>query len=156
MSSNIPINSPFLRVQRKFPLEPQMLSVELERAYIEIAGSVNSRAISLFSDGQTVPNGQVVFIGGQKYQGLQRIYYITATGNTPHLLNTQNIFAFTSISGTFNSGTNFFPLPLVDVVNADNQISLSLTNTDIVITPGAGSPPAFDFGIVTLSWIVPV
>lgn len=156
MSTNTRITVPLLRQQRAFPEEAQPLSVEINRAYDEIANCINARTIGVFAAGQELITGNSYFIAGQRYQSIRRIYSIAATGNTPHRLNTANIFNFVLINGTFKSGTDNYALPYVDVVSVDNQISLSLTSTDIVITPGAGSPPTFDSGFVTLEWIVRV
>lgn len=156
MTTNTLIKVPYLRSERSFPQEAQPLSVEINRCYDEIATCVNSRTIGFFSEGNNLINGEVWFVGSQKYQGFRRIYNITATGNTPHRLNTANISNFVSIYGTFKSGTSFYPLPYVNSTAANNQISLHITSTDIVITPGGGSPPTFDSGIVILEWIVRV
>lgn len=156
MSSNISNNVPYLRVQRKFPQESQELSVELERAYIDIANCVNKRGIGIFAEGNNIINGEAWNIGQNKYQALRRIYPITATGNAPHYLNINNLFTFVRIYGTFKSGTTTYPLPYVDSTAANNQISISITDTNIVITPGAGAPPTFDSGIVILEWLVQV
>lgn len=156
MASNIPIRVPYLKVQRKFPVIPQALSVELESAYSDIASCVNNREIALFAEGQNINNGKTYTLSSGKYAGFQRIYRITATGNTPHSLKLGNIFSFTSIAGTFTDGTNIYPLPYVNSVSATNQISLSLTSTNIVITPGGGTPPTFVSGVVILEWMVQV
>lgn len=156
MSTNTRITVPLLRQQRAFPEEAQPLSVEINRAYDEIANCINARTIGVFAAGQELITGNSYFIAGQRYQSIRRIYPIIATGDTPHRLNIANIFSFVQISGTFKSGTSNYPLPYVDSTAADNQISLYLTDTDIVITPGGGSPPTFDSGLVTLEWIVRV
>lgn len=156
MSSNISNNVPYLRVQRKFPQEPQELSVELERAYIDIANCVNKRGIGIFAEGNNIINGETWNLGQNTYQAVRRLYSIVATGNTPHYIDTSTIFGFVKIYGTFKSGTTTYPLPYVDSTAANNQVSVSVTATNIVITPGAGSPPTFDSGIVILEWLVQV
>lgn len=149
-----PANAPYLRVQRKFPQDPQALSVEMDNSYLDIANAVNSRAIAIFSQGRTYPTGGLWYISGNKYQEFRQIYSISATGNTPHFLNTNNIFQFSKISGTFTDGTNFYPLPYVNATSATNQIQVSVTPTNIVLTPGGGSPPAFSSGVVVLEWLI--
>lgn len=152
MASNLS-NVPYLRVQRKFPQEIEALTVEVDRSYVDIANAVNNRTIGIFTQGSNTVNGESWFITSARQQGLRRIYNITATGNTAHGLNFSSISRFTKIYGTFTDGTNWYPLPYVDVTNANNQVSLSITSTNIVITPGAGSPPSLTSGTVILEWI---
>lgn len=153
MATNIPNQVPFLRQQRLFPQDMQALTVEIDRAYTDIASSVNSRTLGVFTSNNSVQSGESWHLNGLSYQGFRRFYTFTAAGNIAHGLNTDNIFAFTNIYGTFTSGTVWYPLPYVDTTAANNQVSVSVTTTNIVITAGAGTPPAITRGFVVLEWL---
>ena len=153
----IPIQqSPYLREQRNFPPDNQQaLTVEIDRAYIDIALKVNARTIGLFPDNKPIVTGEQWFINGQaqKQQTLRQIYIFTAAGSIPHGIIVSQIYGFTKIYGTFTDGTNWYPLPYVDVVSATNQVGVIVTPTNIVIAAGAGSPPAITSGTVVLEWL---
>ena len=91
----------------------------------------------------------------QKQQGFRRVYpfgAITTATNIAHGLNIP-IIQIVRIFGTFTNGTTWYPLPYVDVVAANNQVNVIVTSTNIVITPGAGSPPSISSGYVVLEWL---
>jgi len=148
--------SPYLRTQRSFPAEnTQVLSVEVDRAYIDIAQKVNSRTVGTFPLNTPVVTGERWFLTGQpnSQQTLRQIYTFTAAGGIAHGITTTQIEGFTKIYGTFTDGTNWYPLPYVDVANANNQVNVYVSPTNIVITAGAGAPPAITSGIVVLEWL---
>ena len=151
MSTNT-YQTPFLRVQRQFPQEIQALTVEVNRSYVDIAGAVNARTIGIFPASNPIVTGESWFFTNQRQQGLRQIYAVVA-GNTAHGINFENVSDFTKIYGTFTDGTNWYPLPYVDVVDATNQVNIYLDPTNIVITAGGGSPPTFTSGLVVLEWI---
>ncbi len=155
MSTNLRSQVPFLRVQRLFPQEAQALSVEIDRAYIDIANAVNSRMLGTFSSGFSTQNGETWYLNGLKYSGFRQFYPFTAAGSIPHGIKTDAITTFTKIYGTFTDGTNFYPLPYIDATAANNQISVSMTPTNIVITAGAGSPPTIVRGYIVLEYLTP-
>jgi hypothetical protein len=146
--------SPYLRTSRNIPFDQQALVVELTNIYIDIASKVNARTIGLFPTERFAVNGESWFLTqDQRQQGLRQVYPFTAAGNIAHGLNFSSISAFTKIYGTFTDGTNWYPLPYVDVVAANNQVNIYVTATNIVITAGGGSPPAITSGIAVLEWI---
>ena len=148
--------SPYLRTQRSFPAEnTQVLSVEVDRAYIDIAQKVNSRTVGTFPLNTPIVTGERWFLTGQpnSQQTLRQIYTFTAAGSIAHGITTTQIGGFTKIYGTFTDGTNWYPLPYVDVANANNQVNVYVSPTNIVITAGAGAPPAITSGIVVLEWL---
>lgn len=154
--SSIIQQAPYLRVQRNFPHDdPQNLSVELDRSYTDIASKVNSRTIGTFAVNFPIVTGEQWFIAGSnlKHQSLRRVYTFTAAGSIPHGINVANITGFSRIYGTFTNGTNWYPLPYVDVVAANNQVNVIVTPTNIVITAGGGAPPAITSGYVVLEWL---
>lgn len=148
--------APYLREQRSFPNDNiQALTVEIDRAYVDIAIKVNNRTIGLFPDNVPIGTGERWFLNGQtqRQQTLRQLYQFTAAGNIPHGINVAQIAGFTRIYGTFTNGTNWYPLPYVDDISATNQVNVIVTPTNIVITAGAGSPPAITSGFVVLEWL---
>lgn len=154
MSGNVQ-QSPYLRQQRTFPLDQQELTVEIDKTYIDIANKVNARTIGLFALGAQIVTGEQWYLRGsaQKQQTLRQIYTFTAAGSILHGISTSTISGFTKIYGTFTDGTNWYPLPYVDVTAANNQVNVYVSPTNIVITRGAGSPPAITSGFVVLEWL---
>lgn len=148
--------SPYLRVQRNFPMDnPQALSVEIDRAYTDTAAKVNARIIGTFSVNKPTVTGEQWFYSGstEKQQSLRQIYTFTSAGSIPHGLNLTLINKISRIFGTFTDGTNWYPLPYVDVVSATNQVSVIVTPANIVIAAGAGAPPTITNGTVILEWL---
>jgi hypothetical protein len=157
MSSNTVNQVPYLRTSRDFPQEAQPLSLELNKAYIDIANSVNARTIGLFPSSNAGITGEAWFVAGsnQKQQSLRRVYPFTASMLIfPHQINLSEISGFVRIFGTFvDSGGSWYPLAYVDVVAASNQVNLIVNTTNIVITLGGGSPPSLMRGYVVLEWL---
>jgi hypothetical protein len=151
-----PVNkTPYLRVQRNFPTDnPQALAVEVDRAYCDTAAKVNARTIGIFPTLSPSVTGEAWFYNeGQKQQTLRQLYTFTAAGNIAHGINFTTIAGISRIFGTFTDGTNWYPLPYVDVLSATNQVNVIVDPTNIVITAGAGSPPAITNGFVVLEWL---
>lgn len=154
MSTNITNQTPYLRTSRNFPQEAQPLAVEVNRSYVDIANAVNQRVIGLFPTNVSAVTGESWFINNnQRQQTLRRVYLFTGAGNIPHGINLSTIAAITRIYGTFTDGTNWLPLPWVDVVSATNQINVYVDPTNIVITAGAGAVPTILRGQVILEWL---
>lgn len=159
MSSNVVNQMAFLRTSRDFPVENlQVLGVELNKMYLDVANTVNTRTISLFPTTTPAQTGEGWFVGGgnSRQQGFRRVYPFTSgTLTFAHGITTSQISAFTRIYGTFVDGSGvWYPLPYVDVTAANNQVNLIVNTTNIVITLGAGSPPTLTSGYVVLEWIV--
>jgi hypothetical protein len=153
MSTNIVNQSPFLRTTRNFPQEAQPLAVEINRSYVDIAEKVNDRGIGIFPAVRPAQNGEKWYIRGNKAQGgFRQIYSFVAPGNIPHGINLANIYGLARIYGTFTDGTNWYPLPYVDINAAANQVSLVIDPTNIEINPGPGAP-AITSGTVVLEWL---
>ena len=154
MTAKVQNRSPYLRTSRNFPQDPQALSVELEKSYIDIANNVNSRTIGTYA---TSPNitGNTWFTAGDstKQQTIRQVYLITGAGSYPHGITVANIGGFVSIQGTFTDGSIWYPLPYVNVVAANNQVSVTVTSTNIVVTVGGGAPPTIVSGFIVLEWI---
>jgi hypothetical protein len=157
MSANVINQVPYLRTSREFPEELQQLTVEVNRAYIDTATKVNDRTIGLYPTNRPAVTGNSYYlVGNRRQQSIRQVYRFTSFTSPlsiPHGIPPSDIFSFANIYGTATDGTNWYPLPYVDVVAANNQIKLVVTPTNIVITAGAGAPPAITSGIIILEWI---
>lgn len=151
---NIVNQTPYLRTSRDFPQNSEHLAVELERSYIDIAQKMNDRTIGIFTTNRPSVTGESWFTSGQtKQQTLRQIYLVTGAGNIAHGINTSNIAGFVRIYGTFTDGSIWYPLPYVSATGATNQVSITVTSTNIVITAGGGSPPTISSGFVVLEYL---
>jgi hypothetical protein len=164
MSSNIANQVSYLRTSRNFPEDPKQLVVEVNKSYVDIANSVNSRTMGLFPTGMAAINGEQWFmpsVNNQgmnqplKHQGLRQVYIFTATGNIPHGLNFKSISMFTKPSGSFTDGTNYYGAIYASNVAIAGQVTFYITPTNIVVLAGVGAP-AITQGVITLEWISPV
>ena len=134
-------NSPFLRNQRNFPnQDTKMLSLENDRAYIDIATKVNDRTIGIYALNAPVLTGEKWYLtGSTQVRGTTRqLYTFTSAGNIKHGL--APLPPMTRIYGTYTDNTKWYPLPYVDTVNVTNQVSVSIGTNNISIVAGAGAP----------------
>jgi hypothetical protein len=153
MSANIINQVPYLRTSRNFPEEPQPLSVEINRSYVDIAEKINARSIGIFSMNQSAINGESWFITNQNQQGLRQLYNFAATGNIPHNLNWTSVsFISPNSYGTFTDGTNWYGAVYASSVAIAGQVSFYVTPTNIVVLGGAGAP-AITNGYINLEWV---
>lgn len=155
MTMNIVNRDSYLRTSRNFPFEPQALSVEINRSYVDIANAVNAKIIGIFPVNISSVTGETWYLNGsaQKQQTLRQVYTFTSAGNIPHGLNLAQLSNITRIYGTTYDGTNYYPLPYVDATAANNQISVKVTGANIVVTAGGGSPPSISSGLIVLEWL---
>lgn len=151
--NNVVNQVPYLRTQRNFPEEIHELCIQLDKAYIDTANSINQRTIGLFPTSRPAITGESWFLTSQRRQGFRQVYSFTSTGTIPHGISGFSELTFTKIYGTFTDGTNYYPLPWVDTVNANNQITIYLDSTNIHIVAGAGAPPTISSGNIVLEWI---
>lgn len=155
MTTNLQ-TGPYLQGQRNFPRNDLgELTNQIDITYIDIAQKVNDRTIGLFSLNFPSITGESWYLQGQprKQQTLRQVYAFSSAGSIPLGINLAQIAGFTKIYGTFTDGTNWYPLPYVDVLSSTNQVNIIITPTDIVITAGAGAPPAITSGFVILEWL---
>ena len=145
--------SPYLRTSRSFPQEAPLLSVQLTKAYIDIAQTINARTIGLFATTSPQINGESWFIvENQRQQGFRQLFTFTAAGNVAHGLNFANLTQFTKCSGSYTDGTNWYGAIFGTSVAIAGQVSFYITSMDIVILSGAGAP-AITSGTIVLEWL---
>lgn len=144
---------PFLITSRQFPQDVKLLSIESDRAYVDVANAVNRRTLGMFTSNRMVQTGETWFItNNQQQQGFRQIYTFTAAGNITHGLNFTNISQFTKCQGSFTDGTNYYGVIYGSSTSIAGQISFYITSTDIVVLSGAGAP-TISSGIIVLEWI---
>jgi len=152
MTANVVNQVAYLPTSRNFPEEIKQLTVEATKSYIDTANAVNVRTIGIFPINRPAVTGESWFITSQRQQTLRQVYTFTSAGSIPHGINFATIAGFTAIYGTIYTGTNWIPLPYVDVVNATNQISVIVNSSNIVISAGA-TAPTISSGFVVLEWL---
>lgn len=155
---NIVNTVPYLRTSREFPTELSGLTTQVNKAYIDIANAVNNRTISIFPTNRPAITGESWFLNGNQRQQSFRQIYTFVGGSNPilisHGVDVTDITGFTKIYGTFTDGTNWYPLPYVDVVDVTNQVNIIITETKIQITGGGGGgQPVVSSGFVVLEWL---
>jgi len=153
MSSNVVNQVAYLRTTREFPEDNKQLSVEVNRAYVDIANAVNSRTISVFPTNRPAINGESWFFDkNQRQQGFRQIYTFTTTSAIPHGINFSNIGRFVRCWGEYTDGTNWYGLIHASNVAIAGQITFYLTPTNITFVTGAGAP-ALTSGTIVLEWL---
>ena len=127
----------------------------MDISYIDIATKVNARTIGVYASNFAHATGEKWFTSTSPYplQTLREVYNFTAAGNIPHGVNFSTINTFTRIYGVVYDGSKYYPLPYVDTTAVNNQISLAVDGTNIIITAGGGAPPTIVSGIVVLEWM---
>lgn len=154
MSSNVLNQVAFLRTSRQFPEDVKQLCLELNKSYVDIANTVNSRTISLFPTNRPAQTGEMWFLlNNKRQQGLRQVYTFTSFGNILHGIDLNNTDGVIRVYGSFTDGTNWYPLPYIDSTSATNQVMVVVTPTEIQITAGAGSPPSITNGRIVLEWL---
>lgn len=147
---------PYLRAQREFPNENvKLLSLENDRAYIDIAAKVNDRTIGIFPVNVNAVTGEQWYLHGssQKRQTLRQVYTFTSTASISHGISviTTDQF-FTRMYGQFTDGTNWYGLFSASSTAIAGQITFYVTPTQIVFVSGAGAP-SLTLGNIVLEWL---
>jgi hypothetical protein len=147
--------SPFLQRQRNFPVEDlQVLGVEIDKTYIDIASRVNERTIGIYATNIPIQTGESWYFTGNsnKQQTLRQVYSITSYAAFNHGINFSSVSTFTVIRGIGYDGTNYFPLPYVSGAAVANQVGLLVTPTQVTFSNGAGAP-VIKSGFILLEWL---
>lgn len=156
LANNVFNRTPYLRTSRDFPEDPEQMSIEVNKTYVDIANAVNNRTISTFVVNRPVITGENwYFLNNQKQQTLRQIYTFTSTASINHGINGLNGInpgLFSRAWGTFTDGTNGYGLIFASNVAIAGQITFYLTSTQIVFLSGAGSP-ALTSGRIVLEWL---
>ena len=82
----------YLRTSREFPADLYQISVESNKAYVDVAQCMNERIISLFPTTRPALNGENWLLSGNaRQQCLRQVYQFTAAGNIAHGINLSNM-----------------------------------------------------------------
>lgn len=157
------ITGPFLRTSRSFPEDLHLISVEMNKTYIDIANTVNARTIGLFPSNTSVQNGETWYFreNGQqsdRHQGFRQIYTFSTNDPTslaaiPHGINFSNqVDVFTRCYGTYTDGRNWYGLIHGSNKFIAGQIIFYVSPNNIVFGVDS-SAPAVTNGIVVLEWV---
>jgi len=160
MSANVVNQVAYLRTSREFPEEMHQMSVEMNKAYVDIANTVNNRIISIFPTNRPAINGENWFIfQNQRQQGLRQVYTFTTTADMDLGFKFSTIERFVRFFGTYTDGTNWYGLIPGTSVAIAGQISFyialnagSTTTDTIKFLVGAGAP-ALNNGTIVIEWI---
>lgn len=155
MSSNITNTMPYLRTSRSFPEDMHEMSIEMNKAYIDIANAVNNRTIGIFTTVNPSATGDNWFINkGQKQQSLRQVYLFDGTtgATLAHGLKWASIQSFTRVYGEFTDGTNWYGLISGSNVAIAGQVVVYIDPTNINFLIDAGAP-TITRGHVVLEWL---
>ena len=153
MSANITNQVAYLRTSRNFPDDPQELSVQLSKSYIDIAGAVNDRTIGIYPTQKPAVTGESFYITkNQRQQTLRQVFSFTATTSITHGITITDTNQFTCCYGSYSDGTNSYGLIFGTTVGVAGVISFYVSPTQIVFVLGAGAP-ALTSGRIILQWL---
>ncbi len=161
MSSNNSITAPYLRTTRNFPDDPQKLSDEMDKAYIDTAAAVNNRTIGLYPSRKPIVTGDSYYIfKDQKQQSLRQVYPFgaIAPGATLDIpIGITHFDQFVKIYGTVVTAVpDYRPIPYVDPVTLTNGIGirvLTVAGVLVVRIVNGATAPAIVKGLAILEWI---
>jgi len=145
--------SPFLPTFRNLELNDEQLRIVLSQYLTNSAYAVNIKQSGQYETIELLSSQQFTdqTSAQKKRQGFRKIFYIDPA-NLTFSHNISGVQLFTNIYGVVSVSGGWYPLPLVDVVNVTNQISIQVTNTQVIITGGA-TAPMITGGIVVLEYV---
>ena len=147
-------NTSFLRNTRDFPEDLNGLSIEIDKAYVDIAQAVNSRVIGTFAVNKYTTTGEEYFIiGNRKQQTFRRLFTFSTIASIPHNINFDRIYGISKAYGSFTDGTNWYGLIFGSNRSIIGQISFYLDPTNIVFLTGGGTTPFLTQGSLVIEWI---
>jgi hypothetical protein len=152
--NNVPNQVPYLRTSRNFPEDLPQLTVEVNKAYLDISNAVNARTVGIFTITKPTVTGEAWFIkAGQKQQTLRQVYTFTTLANIPHNIKFASITAFSRMYGQYTDGINWYGLIAGSNVAIAGQISFYVTPMNIVFLNGGGGAPTLTSGNIVLEWL---
>jgi len=153
MSTNVTNQVAYIRSSREFPEDLKPLSVEVSKAYLDVATAVNNRIIAIFPTNRPAINGEAWYlVGNQKQQGLRQVYTFTSTTAINHGITVPNMAQFIRCFGSFTDGTNAYGLFFASSTAIAAQITFYLTPTQIIFNVGAVAP-TLTKGTIVLEWL---
>ena len=163
-----PINStPYLRNSRSFPDELLQLSTESDKAYVEVARSINDRTIGLYPIRRPSITGNKYYFESQPQQSLRQMYVLgNSLADIPIGFKVSNIYTVANMYGTYTDAVsppgNIYGF-IAGAPNAGTGIAGQIlfyifvdtgsTTTDVIrFVSGAGAP-TITSGLIVLEWI---
>jgi hypothetical protein len=153
-------NVPYLRTTREFPLDPNKLTQEVSKSYLDIANAVNSRTIGIYPKNKPSITGNNYFLNSGRQQSLRQVYTFgaIANGSTIDLgFKLASINQIILMYGTYLSGTSYFGLIPADTTAITGQISFyiavngSSTSSDVITF--VVDAPSITSGSIVVEWI---
>lgn len=146
--------APYLRAQRQFPYDnTRELANQVDHAYIDIAGKVNTRVIGTYPTNVSVVTGEKFYLSGQTndQQTLRQVYLFTSAGSINHNLQWGSVAFITKPWGSYTDGTNYYGIMYASG-SITGQYTFYVTPTQIVVQAGAGAP-SITSGMITIEWL---
>lgn len=165
------MSSSFLPTFRQFPTGDQHnLEKQLVNFHTQTNTAINQRTIGIFNlhvvgKNDSIPNGERWFPTAaqsntpQKLRDGFRLVVQVSDGSLVVDHNIPQINQITRFYGDFFDGTQWWPLPYVDLVSVTNQINIRVTPTvgavsgQVIVTKGAGAPPSISNGLVVVEYL---
>lgn len=158
--NNIINQIPFLRTSRQFPNNPEMLSTEVDKSYVDIANAVNNRTIGIYAISRPTADGNSYFISGNRYQqGFRQVYTFTTSADIEIGFKLSSISHIAPSYGSFTNGTDWFGVVYGSDVPVAGQLGFFVfqdtgsTTTDLIRFTVGGGSPSITRGLIVLEWI---
>lgn len=158
MTSQIINQASYLRTQRNFPEETELLSEEIDLAYVDISNAVNNRIIGIYPTTKTAITGESWFISNnRKQQSMRQVYTFSAAGAIPHMLGSSlQQVSPRSYGQAYDSATNtWYGVIFGSSTAIAAQYSFYVDGTNITVLAGGGVP-AITSGFIVLEWLTNV
>ena len=155
MTSSILNTGNFLRTTRNFPEDPQALTVEINKSYLDIANQVNNRICGIYGSGSQIITGESWFLDGNagSQNTIRQVYMFSGAGAFDHGINWASVSMISpKSSGTYFDGANWYGAIYSGSSAISGQISFYVTPTQIVILSGSGAPVPTS-GMIVLEWL---
>lgn len=154
MTVNPVQTTPYLETTRRFPQDPALLENVLSKMYVDVANAANAKVIGIYEKQSSI-TGERWFSNNstniQTKRQTQRIVYEFSDSSLTFNHGLSGVTKYTRIYGTFTDGTVNYPLPYVNPTAA-NQVGISVSSTQVVVTKGGGAP-AITSGFVVLEYL---
>lgn len=149
----------FLRTSREFPEDLGQLAIEVNKAYIDVANTVNARTIGVYPVNRPAITGNSYFFSNQRQQSKRQVYSFTTTADIELGFKIANISQFVCSYGQYVSGTSTYGLIFATTVAIGGQISFYFavnagsTTSDSIKFVVDGAAPALTSGTIIVEWL---
>lgn len=151
LSSGTSINMPYLPTSRQFDSDQEQLQVTLTKMYNEMSTAVNARTIGIFNTVQVVTGDRYypiinndIHTPVNQRQSYRKLFILPATAAGATTTIPHGITGITEGAAWYGNATtavpDFRPIPYADAALVTNQISLTITATNIIVVNGSTAP----------------